>query len=167
MRATLVALILLASIAAHASATPVAATASPVAEQALPAPVKAAIEESRKSCVDGEEFSTDRAFIVRRDINGDGVKDFLLDYGHARCGEFASVFCGTGGCNTQVFASAHGEYVKVLDHHVLKVRFERAKGRPAMIQLLHGSHCGRVGADSCRSITYWNGRDFSPAIPIR
>jgi hypothetical protein len=150
MRVTVIAPILLAGMAAAASP---AATGPHVGEQALPPPVQAAIEKSRNSCLDGEEFSTDASFMVRRDINGDGVKDFLLHYEHARCGDFSTVFCGTGGCNIQVFASAHGEYVKVLDHHALRVRFARVNGRRAMIQLLHGSHCGRVGADTCRSIT--------------
>jgi hypothetical protein len=138
------------------------------AQQSLPPKVRAAIEESQKSCDADEKFTTQRGFITRRDINGDGVSDVILDYEHTACGDFSSRFCGTGGCLFQVFVSHDGDYVKVMDDNAYSVRFERVRGRPAMIQMLHGVHCGRAGADGgCRSVTYWNGAQFSPAVPVR
>jgi hypothetical protein len=97
------------------------------------------------------------------------VADFILNYEHTKCGEFSTLFCGTGGCTIQVFASLpDGRYVTVMDQNAYEVRFQRLRGRPAMIQSLHGVHCGRAGADGpCRSVTYWNGFQFSPAVPIR
>jgi hypothetical protein len=139
-----------------------------LAQQGLPSEARAAIEESRKGCDEGEKFTTKRGFITRRDINGDRIDDVLLNYEHVACGEYSGRFCGTGGCLFQVFASHDGDYVKVLDDNVYSVRFERVGGRPAMIQFLHGSHCGRAGAEGgCRSVTYWNGSQFSPAVPVR
>lgn len=127
--------------------------------------MRAAIEESRKQC--DEKFTTGQGFLTRRDVN-DGVADFILNYEHAKCGEFSTLFCGTGGCTIQVFASADGDYVKVMDQNAYEVRFERLRGRPAMVQSLHGVHCGLTGADGpCRSVTYWNGSQFSPAVPAR
>jgi hypothetical protein len=138
------------------------------AQQSLPQPIRAAIQSNQKYCDQGK-FSTGRDFITRRDINGDGVRDYILNYEHVTCGESTTVYCGTGGCAFQVFASLQdGSYVKVMDDNAYNVRFERVRGRPAMIQILHGSHCGRAGADgACRSVTYWNGSDFSSAAPIR
>src|SRR3712207_5942497 len=63
------------------------------AQQGLPPSVKAAIEQSRKDC-GRQKLTMDRGFIKRRDVNGDGVQDFILNYEHAACGDFASFFCG-------------------------------------------------------------------------
>jgi hypothetical protein len=55
-----------------------------------------------------------------------------------------------------------------MDQNAYSVRFERLRDRPAMIQFLHGVNCGRPGAEGgCRSVTYWNGAQFSPAVPLR
>jgi hypothetical protein len=56
------------------------------AQQGLPPPVKSAIEESRSDC-DGQKLTVGRGFITRRDINGDKIEDFILNYEHAACGE--------------------------------------------------------------------------------
>jgi hypothetical protein len=71
------------------------------ADQVIPQ-VKAAIQESRKDC--DNTFSMKRGFLTRRDINGDGIDDFILNYEHVLCGGYETHFCGTGGCLIQVFA---------------------------------------------------------------
>ena len=87
----------------------------------------------------------------RQDINGDGVPDYILDYGSFICGESRTFFCGTGGCVTQVFASLpKGGWVKVLDENVEELSFARVKGKPAMILAVHGNACGKTGASACR-----------------
>ena len=102
--------------------------------------------------------------MTRKDVNGDGVDDYVLDYGKFVCGDSASYWCGSAGCLTQVFASLRdGSFVNVLDENVRSLRFARVKGRPAMILGLHGNACGRVGAAPCDSTLYWNGASFSPA----
>jgi hypothetical protein len=102
-------------------------------------------------------------FVIERDINGDGVKDYVLDYGAFQCGGHL-FFCGTTGCLTQVFASLpHDGYVKVLDENVRNIKFRTSKGRPAMIVDLHGSACGRAGAAPCSATLFWNGERFSRA----
>ena len=135
--------------------------------QGLPPQVRGAIAESLQGC-EGK-LTLNKRFSTRRDINGDGVNDFILNYEHAECGASSTSFCGTGGCTFQVFASLpDGGYVKVMGDNAYDVRFERLRGRPAMIQLLHGIDCGRSGASGpCRSVTYWNGFQFSPAVPVR
>lgn len=100
----------------------------------------------------------------RQDINADGVSEYVLDYGKSKCGDIKGLFCGSGGCLTQVFASIEGgAYVKVLNKNVQGVQFRRVKGRPAMILGLHGTACGRSGAAQCGTTLYWNGSRFSPA----
>ena len=105
-------------------------------------------------------------FIIEGDVNGDGVKDYVLDYGAFRCGR-QLFFCGTAGCLTQVFASlSDGGHVKVLDENVRSIKFRMLKGRPAMILDLHGTACGKVGAAPCSATLFWNGERFRPKTPV-
>jgi hypothetical protein len=134
-------------------------------EATLPKIVQDAIDSSRKDCLPGE-FKPLKAFLRQQDINGDGRPDFILNYGDAQCGDVpgAAYYCGTGGCLTQVFASRDdGTYVQVLDENVRRLRFARIKNRQVMLIDLHGSACGRSGAEPCAMTLYWNGSAFSPA----
>jgi hypothetical protein len=125
----------------------------------LPNAVQAAIEENKKACGDGAKVKPQ--FIAEKDINGDGMKDYVLDYGEFECDGSASYFCGTGGCLTQVFVSLpNGSYVKVLDENVRDLKFRTVRGRPAMVLDLHGSACGKVGAAACPRTLVWDGKTF-------
>lgn len=138
----------------------ICATGSAASE--LPQPVQAAITAQKKACAP-EKVTLKTGFVTKKDINGDGVDDFIIDYGAFQCGNSTSYFCGSAGCETQVFASSSGGYVKVLDENVQGLQFKRVKGRPAMLLGLHGTACGKRGADACGATLYWNGSKFSPA----
>jgi hypothetical protein len=128
----------------------------------LPPNIQAAIKENEKSCDKAPKFKA--KFIAERDVNDDGVKDYILDYGEFECDGSSTYFCGTGGCLVQVFASLpNGGYVKVLDEDVRDLKFRRVRGRPAMVLDLHGSACGKVGAASCPRTLLWDGRTFKRA----
>ena len=128
----------------------------------LPKEVQAAIDDNKKTC--GEGVKLNPAFISEKDVNGDGVKDYVLDYGEFECEGSASFFCGTGGCLTQVFASLpDGGYAKVLDQNVRDIKFRNVRGRPAIVLDLHGSACGKVGAAACRRTLVWDGKTFKRA----
>jgi len=137
--------------------------------QALPPEVQAAIQESRKGCEStGGKAILKPGFLTKKDVNGDGVEDYVLDYANFVCGKSEFFFCGTGGCLTQVFASLpDGSFNKVLDRNVRGLRFLHIKGRPAMVLDLHGSACGKAGFEPCRETLYWNGGEFSPANATR
>jgi hypothetical protein len=139
----------------------VAAQAQAQSQPKLPQIVQETVDKVRKDC--DEKFQLLPGFATVRDINDDKVPDYILDYGKARCGNMASFYCGTGGCLTQVFASANDTHVLVLDENVRRVRFARVKGRPAMLLDLHGGICGRAGAEACAATLYWNGATFHPA----
>jgi hypothetical protein len=131
--------------------------------QSLPQEVRLAIQDSVKQC--GAEVTLKWGFVVAEDVNGDGVDDYVLDYGKFVCGDIRSYFCGSGGCLTQVFVSIpNGKYVKVLDENVRDLRFAYdPEGRPEMLLDLHGSACGKVGAAPCSVTLLWNGHRFSEA----
>ena len=132
------------------------------AAQPLPHEVQSAIDEAIKGCDETVKFG--KGFLTRRDINGDGIDDFILDYEHFACGASVSLYCGSAGCLTQVFASlSGGKFAKVLDENVRGIKFKTVRGRPAMLLELHGSSCGKPGAAPCSATLYWNGEKFSPA----
>lgn len=124
--------------------------------------VEEEVEEAYADCKEKPEV--DSQFLSRRDINGDNVEDYVLDYSHFECGSEPSKYCGTGGCLTSIYASLEkGDPVRVWHDQLLGLKFARVKRRPAMILQLHGSICGGSGPDLCREILYWNGSQFSPA----
>jgi hypothetical protein len=132
------------------------------AAQPLPPEVQSSIDDAMKDCDGKVKF--EKGFLTRRDINGDGIDDFILDYGHFACGANISLYCGTAGCSTEVFASlSGGKFAKVLDENVRGIAFKTVRGRPAMLLELHGSACGKAGSAPCSETLYWNGEKFSPA----
>lgn len=140
----------------------VSTSAFPRSPSALPPVVQAEIKKAQSAC-EPKLPKLSPGFIIEGDVNGDGVKDYVLDYGAFRCGR-QLFFCGTAGCLTQVFASlSDGGHVKVLDENVRNIKFRLLKGRPAMILDLHGTACGKVGAAPCSATLFWNGERFRPA----
>jgi hypothetical protein len=128
----------------------------------IPAEVQAIIDDDIKSCTEKVTFK--KGFLTRRDINGDGIEDFILDYGRFSCGENSIAYCGSAGCLMTVFASLPNEkFAKVLDENVRSVDFKNVRGRPAMLLQLHGSACGKIGSEPCGATLHWNGEKFAPA----
>lgn len=163
MKFLLVALLALASpaLASPALAQP---RGKPIALPSnLPKPVLEAVEKNNKECTEGKPAYT-QGFLSTRDINGDGKPDYVLNYEHYKCGDIETLFCGTGGCQTEIFASDdEGGYVHVWDKLAQKVEFKTVGKRPAMTIYLHGSKCGRNNSERCSMTLYWNGEEFHPA----
>ena len=140
----------------------------PTSAQELPRIVKSAIAENGESC---KKTKVEPGFLTRQDINADGRPDYILDYGSLRCDGDQRAFCGSLGCETQVFASLpNGTYAKVVDEIVRGgISFRQVNGRPAVVLEFRG------GADPCRGdpttlcavIKTWNGSSFAstPATP--
>ena len=132
------------------------------AAQPLPHEVQSAVDDAIRDCHEKVKF--EKGFLTRRDINGDGIDDFILDYGQFACGANSLLYCGSAGCVTEVFASlSGGKFAKVLDENVRGIEFKTVRGRPAMLLELHGSACGKAGSAPCSATLYWNGEKFSPA----
>lgn len=72
---------------------PITATAD---EPAWPEEFTPLIDEAKAAC-DGE-FSAHPEAAVQRDLDGDGVQDWLLDEGAFSCSTAATLYCGTAGC---------------------------------------------------------------------
>lgn len=131
------------------------------AAQPLPPEMQASINDATKSC--GKKVHLKENFITRRDVNGDGIDDFILDFGWFVCGQNSgSDYCGSGGCLTQVFASLSGaRFAKVFDDFVQSIKFAEVNERPALVFELHGSDCGKAGFEPCSKTLLWTGQKFS------
>ena len=131
--------------------------------QSLPLEVQAAIQEAVRQC-EPEKVTLKWGFVSAKDVNDDGVDDYILDYGRFQCGTRMVDYCGSAGCLTQVFVSLpNRKYIKVLDENVRDLRFaHEMKGRPEMLLDLHGSYCGKDGASPCSATLLWNGHTFAP-----
>ena len=97
----------------------------------LPPAVQKAIAENKRGC---KTVAIEKGFLTRKDINGDGRPDFVLDYESFTCDGDRRWFCGSIGCLTQVFASLpNGAYAKVFDDNVRRIDFREVQGRPAIV----------------------------------
>lgn len=128
---------------------------------AYPREVEAAIAEERASC--GAKVEFEEGFVARRDVNGDGIDDYLLDFGKFSCDGNGLLYCGSAGCLTQLFASRpDGSFFDAFSSNVHDIEFKTVGGKPAMLLSLHGSACGKIGAAPCRKTLIWNGKAFKP-----
>ena len=124
----------------------------------LPAPVQKAIAENKSNC---KTVAIEKGFITRKDINGDGRPDFVLDHESFICDGNPRAFCGSIGCLTQVFASLpNGAYAKVFDDNVRRIDFREVRGRPAIVVGLPGFACGKDPTELCEVVKSWNGSSF-------
>ena len=82
-----------------------------------------------EGCGGGEKLAITPSFITATDINGDGITDYILNYGYAGCGgAIGSSFCGTGGCSLSVFLGTKNDAVLALDDLSLGYKIYRYKG---------------------------------------
>ena len=160
----------LAFVASAAIATSAAAQ-TPAVIAALPLPARAPFVEAQQMCreLDGKlDVATEAAPYVRRaDFNGDGDTDYLLSDAGLGCSTAASIYCRSAGCNNQVFLSVGTGYRKAWDGYAQELTIDETT-KPARLKLaLHGSACGRTGADTCIRTLAWNGRTFAPVAAPR
>ena len=126
----------------------------------LPPVVQKAIAENKRDC---KTVALEKGFITRKDINGDGRTDFVLDYDYFICDGNPRAFCGSIGCATQVFASLpNGTYAKVVDENVRRIDFRQVEGRPAIVVGLAGDAdpCRKDPTEVCEVVKAWNGSAF-------
>jgi len=88
------------------------------------------------------------------DINGDGVKDWRVDFEYAQNPSF---FCGTGGCQQQLYVSRPGGgFALVFDTNVREIKFAKARGEHILDIDFHGSTCGGAGVEECPRRYAWD-----------
>jgi hypothetical protein len=115
-----------------------------------PALVAESIAEASKTCTDvGGKPAEGAGFATVRDLDGNGVEDWVLDFERFECDGAASLFCGTGGCTLEIYLGRDGTWQKVFADNVRSYKLVKRGKRPAIAVSLHGSACGRAGVHDC------------------
>lgn len=116
----------------------------------LPSVIAASIGEARQDC---DLKSIPAAAIKLIDLNGDGINDYIIDYGALGCHSY----CGSAGCIHEIWVSKDGGFVRSLNTNVQGiVRFEPHGSGNDIIVGMHGSSCNRVGSDTCYFRLHWD-----------
>lgn len=136
-----------------------------LAQPAVPAEVVAVRKELLEQC-DGKARFQPR-FQSVADLNGDGLPDYLLDYGAVVCAEGNKInrFCGSGGCTLDIFMSSPGGYRQVYGDNVRSWSIKQTRGKPVLELSLHGGYCDLAGYQPCHKRLSWDGDDFAE-LPV-
>jgi hypothetical protein len=123
-------------------------------------------DECRK---DGGTPSLSRGYETAVDLNGDGQPDYILDGNRLTCHGAPSIFCGSGGCVSEIYVSGPSGYRRAFQDNVFGFTIDRSTRPPTLTVDWHGFHCNRSGAEGCRQRLIWNGHEFvatgAPAHP--
>jgi hypothetical protein len=113
-----------------------------------PANIVAAIKPNLEMC---ETFQLADDFARNDvDLNGDGIKDWIIDYGGLLCNESHIAYSGSAGSLTQMLISTEpGKWVVKFDDYVQAYKVVTRKGKVVIFLGLHGSACKKVGAAGC------------------
>lgn len=150
------------------AAQSLAAGAAPA--KSYPALVSTIIADARAECrsVGGKSMSVSGEAVESVDLNGDGLQDYLVDYGQFGCNGAASLFCGTAGCRVEaVVATSPTQYRRVQLDNLRGFEVVKVDNVTLLQVNLHGSACGKVGAYDCvKRWRYVAGR-FEPYPPVQ
>jgi len=113
-----------------------------------PADVVAAFKGNLESC---EVFKLRKGFATNEhDLNGDGTKDWIINYGELVCDGMNTMFSGSGGSMTQVLISTGpGKWTERFNQYVRDYKVVTRNGKAEFKLELHGSACKKVGAAAC------------------
>lgn len=122
----------------------------------LPAPLAAKVTAAREACANfnGGEFAFEWGAVVRDDLDGDLYPDWVLNESGFACSSAASLYCGTGGCESHFLV---GDKVTTL----LNQGWEMATiGRHRVLLTdVHGSRCGGISPTPCVESLVWDRED--------
>lgn len=113
-----------------------------------PTPIAQGMKTYTEDC---KVFTADPGFAKKNlDLNNDGLTDWVLDYEKAECDGTSSPYCGSAGCTFQVFLSkGAGDWEVAYESPVRGYKFVDRGGKTVVRVDLHGSSCGKSGADEC------------------
>ena len=145
---------LCAVIATLAAALAVPATAQDL--DGLPPQLAARIEAAAEACAGFENgsFALEFGAVQRVDLDGDIVRDWVVDEAGFACSTAASLYCGTGGCMSHFLV---GETV----YSLLNQGWDMANIGPFRVLLadVHGSQCGGINPTPCVVASVWDAEE--------
>ena len=121
-------------------------------ETSYPAPIQEDLAQARKECADADDgkITVMPGFVRKLDLTGNKRADYIVDHGELKCSTFASVFCGTGGCEHIIYVTTKsGELRQVFSGMVRGYKVSKGAGAKTITFHLHGGFCGEGGYYDC------------------
>lgn len=113
--------------------------------------------ELSKACAEvGTTLDIRPGFVRQLDLNGDAIPDAILSTKHGSCATAPSMFAGSAGEAARWVVSRPGGF-ETLDFTYHKVEIDEAARPPRITVFLHGTACGKIGAERCRHVLRFNG----------
>lgn len=132
---------------------------------APPPELRQIFESALAECrAEGGRFVADPGgFYEIADFNGDGRDDYLVSPSALYCSAFGySQHCGSAGCTQIVLISEGNRLRQVFANNIqAHALVTLPNGRQGLATGMHGSACGRAGADTCHVAMSWNGRAWT------
>ncbi|WP_157088117.1 CHAT domain-containing protein [Bradyrhizobium jicamae] len=123
------------------------------AAQDFPDAVLAAAQSLTADCRAIDQPANSPAQFVRS-VRFAGGTAYVIDTQHLGC----MAYCGTAGCVIEIWAHIDGAWKNTFSENVRSWRLTEHADQPALHLALHGSACGRIGAETCRkTLTYRDG----------
>jgi len=119
----------------------------------LPTPLVAKVTAARKACADfnGGEFALQWGAVVRTDLDGDPIPDWVLNEAGFACSSAASLYCGTGGCDSHFLVGDTVTSLRNQGWDVVTVGRHRV-----LLTDVHGSRCGGINPTPCFESLVWD-----------
>lgn len=123
-------------------------------------PALRALDQATQDCAGlGGTIAVGEGLVRQGDLDGDGMNDVVLDWGALGCSAATTLYCGSGGCLTEVWRSEGVDYALILSEQAHAARIETMQ---VLVLDQHGSACGRVGAEPCRRAFLARGGQLVP-----
>ena len=119
----------------------------------LPKPLAEKVEAAQKACANFEngEFALEWGAVNRVDLDGDLRADWVLNDSAFACSSAASLYCGTGGCESHFLV---GETLTSLQNKGWDV-LTFGRNRVLLIDV-HGAHCNGINPTPCVEALTWD-----------
>ena len=136
--------------------------------QTYPSVVQAEIRDAMDSCKP-EKIKLPKDFVTRKDVNGDGVPDFIVDGSVLLCKDGTRPACGAlGMCRSPCMRRCRMGLTRKHWPSLVRVySFRRINGRPAAVLGFFGDYasCDKDPTTLCEITAYWNGKEFAQHAP--
>jgi hypothetical protein len=135
-----------------------------------PAALIEATEAAATLCIGlGGEPAILDGYRVTRDLNGDGVDDFLTDLARLECGGAWSAFCGPSGCPVTAWLSEPGGgHARFEFGRLLGFELRDANPLPALVARYAAAFCAGAEVEDCtRTWTFASNNPETPPLDPR
>jgi len=119
----------------------------------LPAPLLAKVTAARQACAAFENgrFQLEWGAVTRIDLDRDVHTDWVLDEAGFSCSSAASLYCGTGGCDSHFLVGQTLTSIRNRGWSVATLGQHRV-----LLTDVHGSLCGGINPTPCVLAHVWD-----------